>query len=322
MHAALLSLLLRLNFDPAHDTLVPAGDMLTKGGVASSLAVLDVLMANNAKPVRGNQDQPVVEWRGWQDWIESLDEHAWPLKGPKGRDQPKSLTGLRWLHTLDRSFARRPAWLSRERWLEIERARGPTHFWERMPAKMLDDMFDQAYLIARRMNEEQATWLQSSPSALHIPSLHTFVVHAGLLPTNVTRPLHATGQPLAVTPRGRTENELRSTQEASVLDGEGIPRNAELWTRTRLRSVRWNSTLSSKRKEGTYWADIWEDIVGKCHGFEPALNRTEHVGEDYGARTHLSCMPMTVVYAHTTALGLDVRRWTIGLDSSCVRNFL
>jgi hypothetical protein len=312
MHASLLALLARVNFNPAHDTLVPAGDMLTKGGVGSSLAVLDVLMENGARPVRGNQDQPVIEWRAWQEWIAGLDA--------RGGEHAKHRTGLQWLRDLDHSFARRPAWLSRGRWLATERAQGPEHFWARVPSAMLDDMFGQAYLVARRMSTAQAAWLRGTPSALHIPVLHTLVVHAGLLPTNASRPLHAVGQPLAAPPpgAGRTDAARRAAQEAAVLDGPGIPRNSELWTRTRLRAVRWNATLSSKREDGTYWADIWDDVVDRCRGFRAPSDGDADLGQDDAQRQRLSCMPITVVYAHTAAFGLDVRRWTIGLDSGCV----
>lgn len=32
----------------------------------------------------------------------------------------------------------------------------------------------------------------------------------------------------------------------------------------------------------------------------------------------LPCMPSTVVYGHTASRGLDVNRWTFGLDTGCV----
>lgn len=37
-------------------------------------------------------------------------------------------------------------------------------------------------------------------------------------------------------------------------------------------------------------------------------------------RGPLPCMPMTALYGHTAAFGLDVRRWSVGLDSGCVRH--
>jgi hypothetical protein len=330
MRTSLQDLLTRVKFDAAHDVLLPVGDMLTKGGVDDSLAVLDLLMAHGARPVRGNQDQPVIEWHAWQGWVESLDEHARLDQLDDDPNMARPLTGARWLRALDRSFAHRPPSLSRELWLEAEHAAGPRHFWRRVPAHLADDMFSQAYLVARRLRHDQFEWLRQTPSAIHVPDLHTFVVHAGLLPTDVTRPMRATGQPLATTPRGRTEDLKRRAQEDEVLDGKGIRANRELWTRTRLRSVRANKTLSSKREEGTYWADVWADVVGRCRGF-PAGNIIE--GDDMGdddtgrvadteaKRKGLSCMPMTVVYAHTAVLGLDLRRWTLGLDSGCVRTF-
>ena len=32
----------------------------------------------------------------------------------------------------------------------------------------------------------------------------------------------------------------------------------------------------------------------------------------------LPCMPSTVVYGHAAARGLDINRWSFGLDTGCV----
>lgn len=32
----------------------------------------------------------------------------------------------------------------------------------------------------------------------------------------------------------------------------------------------------------------------------------------------LPCMPVSVVYGHAAARGLDINRWTFGLDTGCV----
>jgi hypothetical protein len=32
----------------------------------------------------------------------------------------------------------------------------------------------------------------------------------------------------------------------------------------------------------------------------------------------LPCLPSTILYGHTASRGLDVRRWSVGLDTGCV----
>jgi hypothetical protein len=63
-----------------------------------------------------------------------------------------------------------------------------------------------------------------------------------------------------------------------------------------------------KAKEGEYWAHEWTTAMGRCDGF--ASKDKKHA---------LPCMPATIVYGHTASFGLDVRRWSIGLDTGCVR---
>jgi predicted phosphodiesterase len=60
-------LLDKVHFDAAHDTLVHVGDIIVKG--PHSRRVLQELILLGALGVRGNQDQKVVEWRGWIEWV-------------------------------------------------------------------------------------------------------------------------------------------------------------------------------------------------------------------------------------------------------------
>lgn len=43
------------------------------------------------------------------------------------------------------------------------------------------------YQLARKMKSEDAQWLASLPLTIHIRPLHTYIVHAGLLPWTVPR---------------------------------------------------------------------------------------------------------------------------------------
>ena len=49
--------------------------------------------------------------------------------------------------------------------------------------------------------------------------------------------------------------------------------------------------------------------MSRCVGFEGAALRN---------KDSLPCHPSTVVYGHAASRGLDVHRWTMGLDTGCV----
>ena len=49
--------------------------------------------------------------------------------------------------------------------------------------------------------------------------------------------------------------------------------------------------------------------MSRCIGFEQAALRK---------KGSLPCLPSSVVYGHTASRGLDIHRWTMGLDTGCV----
>lgn len=105
------------------------------------------------------------------------------------------------------------------------------------------------YQIARGMTAEQATYLRSLPLVLHIPRLHAFVVHAGLLPLDPRRSPTSLHQPLAHIPRTRIASGgklnvtwLRTKQEEAVLSD--VPQNTDLWTLENMRSILDDNTVT------------------------------------------------------------------------------
>ena len=50
-------------------------------------------------------------------------------------------------------------------------------------------------------------------------------------------------------------------------------------------------------------------MMDRCVGYEANLDTTAK---------GLPCMPTSVVYGHTASRGLDLNRWTFGLDTGCV----
>jgi hypothetical protein len=53
--------------------------------------------------------------------------------------------------------------------------------------------------------------------------------------------------------------------------------------------------------------------MSRCNGFS-ALGHSKPAA--------LQCHPSTVVYGHAAAKGLDIKRWSSGLDSGCVRRII
>lgn len=95
------------------------------------------------------------------------------------------------------------------------------------------------------MTEGEAKYLRARPAILHVPALHLFVAHAGVLPYDTTRkPTHAS-QPLARAPHGDAStplDERRRAQETGVL--EEVWQNVDPWTPLHMRAVRRDGSLS------------------------------------------------------------------------------
>lgn len=184
------------------------------------------------------------------------------------------------------------------------------------------------------MSKSDYNYLRSLPVVLHLPSEHAFVAHGGLLPYDPTHSISSKQQPLAHLPKlpsefgGGSIPTLRNAQELSILSD--IKQNNDPWVVLNIRNLRNDNTVSRwaiittlfdtftdlalvcnrKTGKGKPWADVWNGTMSRCVGFEPSAQ----AGGD------LPCYPSTVVYGHTASRGLDIHRWTVGLDTGCVRD--
>jgi hypothetical protein len=181
------------------------------------------------------------------------------------------------------------------------------------------------------MSKSDYRYLLSLPLVLHVPSEHTFLVHAGLLPYDPTHSLTSKRQPLAHLPKLRSADlggsvpTLRNAQELAILDD--IKQNKNPWVVLNIRNLRDDNTVSRwvmthstlplnrneynrKTTKGKAWADVWNGTVSQCVGFERASQ---------GGKGSLPCHPSTVIYGHAASRGLDIHRWAVGLDTGCVR---
>ncbi|KJA22918.1 hypothetical protein HYPSUDRAFT_40402 [Hypholoma sublateritium FD-334 SS-4] len=327
-------LLDHLDYVPSKDHLIHVGDIVSKGSHKGSLAILNYMTSRNITGVRGNHDQKVVEWRAWiewisskrggKEWISSLEKRWYDYE--VSDEDSKLKDSASWLETFNTSTDKK--WLSQ------------------IPKGWI--LFSDHYKLARDMSNDAYNYLLGLPLRLYVPSAHTFIVHAGILPSN---PLYAMDnkhkQPLAripVFPKHPTEDKtnsvegLRQIQEIGIITE--IPQNTDPWVTLNIRSVI-DDTASKKSKGGTAWSKIWNKHMDSCVGFRkrlgnrmspPSFIDDEDDGHDNGTqeddddatvdtnskKIKLPCYPSTTIYGHAAGRGLDVKRWSIGLDSGCV----
>lgn len=300
------ALLEQISYDVRKDTLIHLGDLVTKAPVEDSLAVLSFMASNKVLGVRGNNDQVVLEWRAWMDWMVSQ---------PGGRT---------WLEKVDKhwsdynaagetgdifAFNSWPSWLKRADW-----GRKVPKGWKPL---------EKHYLVARAMSREHYEYLRSLPLVLHAPAGHVFFAHAGLLAADPSlNPMHPK-QPLSHWPiinqHRHNISALREAQEVALLSE--VPQNRDPWIVQNMRSVLRNGKVSRSNKKGTPFSNLWNGIMSQCsglHTFEAELASVPRLTGNQENLVPLPCYPSTVVYGHAASRGLDVKRWSIGLDSGCV----
>ena len=114
------------------------------------------------------------------------------------------------------------------------------------------------------MKNEEFDYLVSLPLVLHIPLLHAFVVHAGILPLDPRHSVTSLRQPLSHVPSLETSEtrrnvpvyesresevhdkvtreKLRSAQERAVLSD--VPQNNEPWNLLNMRGIEKGSKIT------------------------------------------------------------------------------
>ncbi|OBZ72369.1 hypothetical protein A0H81_07984 [Grifola frondosa] len=132
-----------------------------------------------------------------------------------------------------------------------------------------------------------------------------------------------------------SEEMLRMVQEKSVL--RDVPHNRDPWAVLNMRGVRKNGKVTRLGDKGTPWSKIWNSQMKRCSGFDAVMDgsrASEELPTDVRVKTHryaasgkadaddpttpLPCHPSTVVYGHAASRGLDIKRWSVGLDTGCL----
>ncbi|KAJ3506642.1 hypothetical protein NLJ89_g6761 [Agrocybe chaxingu] len=336
-------LLKRVDYSPSKDLLIHVGDVMVKGSHSGSMAVLHYLASHNITGVRGNHDQQIIEWRGWLNWISSL---------PGGRCWLENLE-KKWSDSQEDDDD-----LDLEFWMDNERtssSKSDKKWWKLIPEGWV--LFTEHYQLAREMSKAQYQYLLNLPLRLYVPSAHLFVAHAGMLAANPKYPLDdKRNQPLARVPvpsRHRVYDNGSNTTQALIHDIEKnfsslsshkrvhalrnlqelglllqIPQNADGWLTLNMRSIVDGEV--TKSKSGRPWADLWREQMKSCVGYDPKghVNDSNEKGDlstsdvdvrkKKGKKYRLPCYPSSVVYGHAASRGLDVKRWSFGIDTGCV----
>lgn len=394
-----------------------AGDLTAKSTHAGSVSVLDFLVQNHLRPtsspkerifaVRGNHDQLVVQWRSWREWFEQLT--IAPTGTVKNSEQAV-VSGKAFVDLIEEEWSRekRRREADPEEWVEVARKRAEgtwrEEWWRRIPPpgtgkrakewKLFGDHYWLAQCVLsvpspnalgadsstfRDMTADHAAFLYSLPLINHVPSLHYFVVHAGLLPYNPRLSIDDRKQPLAHPPksihpstdlsvpgdaqdddetfvdinfppsdsqdvleRRDASEDRRQEQEASILTD--IKQNKDSWTVLNMRGVLKNGKItrytihSTQRNpvltyicrsndEGTPWSKLWNRQMKQCSGLDtPSPHLSTHILSKFRPRPpsrddedrSFPCEPSTVVYGHAASRNLDVKRYSMGIDSGCL----
>ncbi|GAA93665.1 uncharacterized protein L969DRAFT_90184 [Mixia osmundae IAM 14324] len=244
---SLKSLLQGLDFQPDEDQLILVGDLVAKHpSVNASLATVAYARSVNASIVRGNHDDKVVAWREWMQQQVMLSA--------SNADNATSVNQLSMLDSKDLPDDVQVP----DDWREYK--------WQ-----------SQHFQIARQMSSDDAAWLAASPLTLHIPSLHSYVVHAGLMPFETLSGRHAkeanVGRQDVVTAidqsaqlgdyfapsRQTRESMLESAESALLL----VPDNRDAFALMNMRGIRHNTEVTKSSKH-TPWHELYNDEMGEC----------------------------------------------------------
>lgn len=301
----------KVNYDASKDFLIHVGDLVAKG--PDPLKVLKFMRKNRVRGVRGNHDEKVIEWRNWMVWAGTRDSNRRRDQGDDAagaQDEGEDTKWRSFIDTMDWQYGADPHRLGSA--LSDVKSPFPKD-WE---------WRSEHWKIARDMGKKEYEYLVSLPLALHIPSLHTVVVHAGLLGRDPTKKADAADQPYSelfdeddvVSPLSRHAAELAVFSK--------IKQNRRPYTLMNIRSVLKTGRVTKKSNKGTPWSDIWQQEQARCKGpgawalgdevhDEDVLEGVEHAGiemvEDLESRrkhvvleslSKLNCSPLTVIYGH------------------------
>ncbi|KAL0937384.1 ser thr protein phosphatase family [Colletotrichum truncatum] len=281
MRESLDTLLTEVHFDTARgDHLVLAGDMINKG--PDSRGVIDLAMRLGASAVRGNhEDRVLLAHRGLKKtYVADEDAHGNPAPAKSDNESDNESD----TNTEDNDDDLEPAIFPHGD--AVERR------------------------TARSLSKKHIDWLSELPVILDVGSIESLgnvvVVHAGLVP-------------------GLT---LKQQDPWAVMNMRGL-----VYPREELRRKEAKNALEDYRKIHTAAPGITDNMINEEHERRrkpedrtiavPTDRRDGSSSWTKAWNRHQKALPATeprtaVVYGHDSKKGLEIDKYTFGLDSGCV----
>ncbi|EQB45961.1 calcineurin-like phosphoesterase [Colletotrichum gloeosporioides Cg-14] len=282
MRASLDALLADLAFDTARgDHLVLAGDMVNKG--PDSRGVVDLAMRLGASAVRGNhEDRVLLAHRNMKKThVADEDAHGNPVDGPAASNEDENSDDNNDNDTDD----------------DLE-----------LPVFPHGDSAERA--TAKSLSKKHIDWLSTLPVILDAGTIESLgnlvVVHAGLVPG------------LA----------LKSQDPWAVMNMRGL-----VYPREELRRQEAKNALEEYRKTHTAAPGITDNMIEQEHERRrkpddrviavPTDRRDGSSSWSKAWNKHQKSLPeneprTAVAYGHDSKKGLNIDKYTFGLDSGCV----
>ncbi|KAK6008551.1 hypothetical protein QM012_000454 [Aureobasidium pullulans] len=275
----LLKLLKTVEFNKETDKIIATGDVIAKG--PDSPGVIDTLMSLDALSVRGNHEDRV-------------------LLAANARGSTDASVDAKDESSTDFSAASRGAGLKGEALLD--------------------------YLKPR-----QIKWLKSLPLIIHIPALN---------PPKHPAPASSVPDTLSKKKQKKT---FQILDDINVVHAGLVPSvpllRQDPFSVMNMRSMSpTNHVPSENRKKGIPWERVWgwyNDRISRTHSsflswlfglttesseasewWRSVYNNRDDDGESQPLNKHSK--PSVVIYGHDSPRGLNLKRWSKGLDSGCV----
>lgn len=354
-------LLHKLSFDPSLDTIIATGDVITKGPHPHE--TLDLLRRSNARGVRGNHDQKVIEWRGWMEDVGSGKKKGQGHKNADAdeNDNAESESWQSFVDVLDDQFNPQ----SRSSTLPAGEKRSKTtltssdetallHHLDTLGARYPSnwDWGGEHFKIARHLSSANYKFLLSMPLVLHIPDLTAMVVHAGILPYDTTKHVDAR----SASDRERNAGDISNSHGDPLAFFAKVPQNQVPYHLLNIRSITKKGEPTKSNSGGTPWSKVWNEEMRRCASgsegveelglspeteedielieevdgrdsdqeHEPEGTETDSKSKRSQERAHApnspstnTCSPTTIIYGHAAARGLDIKKYSKGLDTAC-----
>jgi len=308
-----------------NDTLVFVGDLGAKAGVEASVKTIDYIRSLDAWAVRGNHDQDVINWRNWMalqqttnnlspaalDGMAVSPEGAPEILRHKWRDEHFQIAKA----LSEESFA----WLAgRSLTLHIRSLHAyvvhagllpwtiPKNIGKKKGKGVAVSLSEGSEDGAEYGFSEAATTntlnITDTTSLLESASASTFAP--------ISAPLQA-GE--------ATINQV--DPEISILT---VPHNRDPYTLLEMRSVFKSGKVTKNAKKGWPWAPIWNQVMAGCQVTMAGADSEDDEDDDAATTVDASrvkpkqCRPLNVIYGHAASRGLDIQKYSFGLDSGAV----